>query len=206
MSVTSEWVSLGEAARIVGVHPATIRNWAERGDLPCRRTPGGHRRFRRADLRQWISTHPANPYTQEAQLFVQSTLGRTRLEITDRRKLASEDWYRKLSDAGREAVLAHGLQWMDGLIRHLAAPSAAGGMALAEEIGTAYGRLLRAESLSLSQALHSYFYFSDSLLDAVLEMAETNAGHAAIDWNDMLRQVHAFARQILLSMVEVYDR
>lgn len=205
MSPASEWVSLGEAARIVGVHPATIRNWAERGELPYRRTPGGHRRFRRTDLKQWIATHPAHPYTHEAQLVVQSALGRTRLEIADRRKLAGEDWYKQLSDAGREGMRQHGLQLMDGLIRHLAAPRETDGMAIAEAIGTAYGRLLRGENLSLSQALHGYLYFSDFLLDAVLEMAETNAGRAAIDWNDMLRQVHAFTRQILVSMIAVYD-
>lgn len=205
MSPSSEWVSLGEAARIIGVHPATIRNWAERGDLPFRRTPGGHRRFRRADLKQWISTHPAHPYTHEAQLVVQNALGRTRLEIADRRKLAGENWYRQLSEAGREGMRQHGLRLMDGLIRHLAAPREADGMAVAKDIGIAYGQLLRGESLSLSQALHGYLYFSDFLLDAVFEMAETNAGRTAIDWNDMLRQVHAFTRQILVSMIEVYN-
>lgn len=189
MSVTSEWVSLGEAARIIGVHPATIRNWAERGDLPCWRTPGGHRRFRRADLKQWISAHPARPYTREAQLVVQSALGRTRLEIADCRKPATDAWYHQISDAGREAIRQGSLQLMDGLIQHLSAPREAEGMAIAEGIGTAYGRLLRGENLTLSQALHGYLTFSDFLLDAVLEVAETDAGRAAIDWNDMLRQV-----------------
>ena len=55
MNEPSEWVSLGEAAQIIGVHPATIRNWAEQGELPFRRTPGGHRRFRRADLQQSLN-------------------------------------------------------------------------------------------------------------------------------------------------------
>ena len=46
----SEWVSLRQAAQMLGVHPATVRAWADKGELPSRRTPGGHRRFRRADL------------------------------------------------------------------------------------------------------------------------------------------------------------
>lgn len=205
MSPPSEWVSLGEAARIVGVHPATIRNWAERGELPFRRTPGGHRRFRRADLKQWIATHPAHPYPHEAQLVVQSALGRTRLEIADRRKLAAEEWYRKMSDDGREKMRQHGLRLMDGLIRHLVSPRESGGMALAKDVGVTYGRLLRGEGLSLSEAMHGYLYFSDFLLDAMLQMAETNAGRASIDWNDMLRELHYFTRQILVAMIEVYD-
>ena len=53
---TSEWVSLRQAADLLGVHPATVRNWADKGDLPSRRTPGGHRRFRKADLMQYAAT------------------------------------------------------------------------------------------------------------------------------------------------------
>ncbi|HLA43587.1 MAG TPA: helix-turn-helix domain-containing protein, partial [Aggregatilineales bacterium] len=46
----SEWISLGEAAKLLGVHPTTVRNWADQGELPFRRTPGRHRRFHRAAL------------------------------------------------------------------------------------------------------------------------------------------------------------
>lgn len=45
-----EWISLRHAAELLGVHPATVRIWADNGDLPSRRTPGGHRRFRKADV------------------------------------------------------------------------------------------------------------------------------------------------------------
>lgn len=45
MSDSSEWVSLRQAADMLGVHPATVRNWADKGDIMSRRTPGGHRRF-----------------------------------------------------------------------------------------------------------------------------------------------------------------
>jgi len=53
--------------------------------------------------------------------------------------------------------------------------------------------------------LRGYLYFSDFLLEAVLQMAEANAGRAALDWNEMLRRVNAFTRQILLSMIAVYE-
>ncbi len=205
MRSSSEWVSLGEAAKIIGVHPATIRNWAERGDLPFRRTPGGHRRFRRSDLKEWLIRHPPHPHAHEAQLVVQSALGRTRLEIADRHKLSEEAWYQQLSEAGREAMRQHGLRLMDGLIRHLTAPEDDTGLLMAREIGTVYGRVLRGENLSLAMALRGYLYFSDFLLEAVLQMAETNAGRAALDWNDILRRVNTFTRQILLSMIAVYE-
>jgi excisionase family DNA binding protein len=45
-----EWLSLREAADMLGIHPATVRQWADRNELPSRRTSGGHRRFRRSDI------------------------------------------------------------------------------------------------------------------------------------------------------------
>ena len=50
MNVESDWLNLGEAAELLGVHPSTVRAWADRGEIPVQRTPGGHRRFRQADL------------------------------------------------------------------------------------------------------------------------------------------------------------
>ncbi|MEV2278125.1 MerR family DNA-binding transcriptional regulator [Nocardiopsis sp. NPDC049922] len=39
-----------EAARIVGVHPTTLREWERRGIIRCLRTPGNWRMFRLGDL------------------------------------------------------------------------------------------------------------------------------------------------------------
>ena len=36
-----EWLSLSDAAEYLGVHPSTVRAWADKGDLPVHRTAGG---------------------------------------------------------------------------------------------------------------------------------------------------------------------
>lgn len=43
-------LSVHEVARILGCGESSVRTWADTGRLPCWRTPGGHRRFRRADV------------------------------------------------------------------------------------------------------------------------------------------------------------
>jgi len=42
-----------EAAEILGVSVPTAQKVLDRGDLPFRLTPGGHRRVRRRDVEQW---------------------------------------------------------------------------------------------------------------------------------------------------------
>jgi excisionase family DNA binding protein len=45
-----DWLTLGQAARFLGVAQSTIRKWSDQGRVPAFYTPGGHRRYRRADL------------------------------------------------------------------------------------------------------------------------------------------------------------
>jgi excisionase family DNA binding protein len=45
-----EWLTLGQAAKYLGVAQSTIRKWSDQGRLPAFYTPGGHRRYRRSDL------------------------------------------------------------------------------------------------------------------------------------------------------------
>ena len=75
----SEWVSLRHAADILGVHPATVRNWADSGKLPYRRTAGKHRRFNVKDLTDYIGTQ-GDLEPIELQVIIQSALGQTRMQ------------------------------------------------------------------------------------------------------------------------------
>jgi excisionase family DNA binding protein len=45
-----DWLTLGQAAKYLGVAQSTIRKWSDLGRLPAFYTPGGHRRYRRRDL------------------------------------------------------------------------------------------------------------------------------------------------------------
>ena len=50
-----EWLTLGQAARFLGVAQSTIRKWSDQGRVPAFYTPGGHRRFRRGDLETFLA-------------------------------------------------------------------------------------------------------------------------------------------------------
>ena len=50
-----EWVTPAEAADLLGVHPRTLANYADRGLVATTRlTVSGHRRYRLADLRALV--------------------------------------------------------------------------------------------------------------------------------------------------------
>src|SRR5262252_3339185 len=51
-----EWLTLGQAAKYLGVAQSTIRKWSDQGRVPAFYTPGGHRRYRRADLDKFLES------------------------------------------------------------------------------------------------------------------------------------------------------
>lgn len=53
-------LSVADAARVLGVVPATVRQMERSGRLPARRTAGGIRLFRREDVEGLAATRTAN--------------------------------------------------------------------------------------------------------------------------------------------------
>jgi excisionase family DNA binding protein len=49
-------MTLGQAAKYLGVAQSTIRKWSDDGKLPAFYTPGGHRRYRRGDLDAFLES------------------------------------------------------------------------------------------------------------------------------------------------------
>jgi len=59
-----EWLTLGQAARFLGVAQSTNRKWSDQGRVPAFYTPGGHRRYRRGDLEAFLAR--SGPGRQQA--------------------------------------------------------------------------------------------------------------------------------------------
>ena len=58
-----DWLTLGQAAKFLGVAQSTIRKWSDNGRVPAFYTPGGHRRYRRGDLESFLER--SGPSTRE---------------------------------------------------------------------------------------------------------------------------------------------
>jgi excisionase family DNA binding protein len=208
MSEQNEWVSLGEAADILGVHPSTVRHWADSGELPSQRTPGGHRRFRRRDLQQLASSQPGSGEMApaEAQLMMQSALGRARLEVSGG-QLEGQSWYDRLDEQARRTHRQLGRRLLELLMRYLA--DADDDSSLFEEVrqlGREYAVLSRDQNLSLADSVRAFLFFRDLLTDSVIQLAEMLSLHTPGDWGDRLRQVNSMTDELLLELIEEYEQ
>ncbi len=199
----NEWVSLRQAADILGVHPATVRAWADRGDLAARRTPGGHRRFRRADLEQYAQQH-SELHPTEVQVIIQNALGQMRLEVGGG-TLASVAWYEAMSAGTREKMRQQGRQLLEELRSYLAQGAPDSGLAAAIRIGKQYAQVLHDDGLTLPQAVRGFFYFNDFVFNSILTWQEITPPRNPAEWSRLLREVNTFTNTMLLSIVEYYE-
>lgn len=197
-----EWMSLGEVAKVLGVHPSTVRNWSDQGELPVHRTRGGHRRYRRSDIELWVKSHhaeaPADIWEVE-----QRALGRTRLHISDG-SLEKEVWYQKLDADAREQYRRIGRATLQSLLAFLAA-DAASASAEARALGFEYASQARRYALTPLDAARAFLYFRDTLLDSMLAVYESAGVSSPRVWSNMMRRFTAFTEDVMLTLLETLE-
>ena len=197
-----KWLSLREAAGLLGVHPGTVRIWSDKGLLPVYRTQGGHRRFKQSEVLLWANTSRKQQTLDPANV-VQAAIRNIRLQISEGR-LEAESWYQKLDETARTQYRQSAHALFQGLFNYLAADGD-GAASEAHSIGYEYASRARRYGLNTVDAARAFLFFRDALLQAVIQVyqeANVPSGHA---WGEILHKVNAFTDMILLHLLETYQ-
>lgn len=198
----TEWLSLSEAAEILGVHPGTVRNWSDQGVLPVHRTQGGHRRYVRKEIDLWLqSQRAAGP--SDLTMVAQTALRTTRVQISEGR-LNAEAWYAKLDEEAREQYRRSGRVLLQGMIDYLSSDER-NADAEAQALGFEYASRGRRCGLSASEAVHAFLFFRNVLMESMLSVYESASVHSPHAWGEMLRKTNAFTDGILITLLETYE-
>lgn len=188
-----EWIGLSEAAGLLGVHPSTVRSWADSGKLSVHRTAGGHRRF----IRSEIETLRRGPEASGAQFVIENVIGRTRLEVAEGR-LEDQAWYRRLTEPQREAYRDEShrlLQQVGELIETESSEES-------RQIGREYARISLDAGMSLVEAVEAFLFFRGFLMESINSLHEAQSGST---WTQFYRQASLFTDSLLVSIVESYQ-
>jgi len=154
-----EWLSLRQVADMLGMHPATVRLWADRNELPSRRTNGGHRRFRRTDIEARLRQEAERKPHPAAQILVQSILGRVRFAFTDG-TLKALPWYQHFNETAREAYRELGRRVLELFLRALNTGKVSDELRReAIELGSEYGSITSNSQVSVADAVRAFLYF-----------------------------------------------
>ena len=200
-----DWLSLRQVAEMLGMHPATVRLWADRNELPSRRTNGGHRRFRRADIEARLHQEQERKPHPAAQILIQSVLGRVRFAFTDG-TLNGLPWYQHFNDAAREAYRLLGRRLLELLLRALTDGNVSDELRReAIQLGTEYGSITSTSHVPVADAVRAFLYFRNIVDESVLQLAEVRGArdtHQDLPWAESLRQIQALTNELLPALIE----
>ncbi len=170
---STTWVGLGEASRILGIAPGTLRRWADDGRIPVFTTPGGHRRFSRTIISALLPvarTHRPALARLGASPERMARAYRSRGTVSS----AGRPWINGLPEAVREVFRARGREMVSLLLEHLDAAdadAAAESLRAASELAAAYGRESAAQGASLGEAVERFLWFRSPFVDELGALA-----------------------------------
>lgn len=206
LSNDETWLTLGEAAELLNVHPTTIRRWANNGDLPAMVTPGGHRRFAAADLARFARERSAlrnvNGY---AGLFATKALAYSRHADMSNRK---ENWLAHYDEEDRKRNRLWGQQLMGLTLQYLSSESdeeqSASILEDARRIGRQYAQFAKEHGMPLRVTLEASMFFRDSLIETALQLPETVNIRSEANVR-LLRRVNTLLNAVHLAVADVYE-
>jgi len=197
------WLTLSEAAQLLGVHPSTVRRWADDGHLCCMRTPGGHRRFLEEGLHQFLSLHQQDALVASRDALADMLIRRTRHEM-EREDIADEPWRTAFDRAERAARRESGRRLLGLAIRYTSRTT--GRQRVLEEgrgIGWEYGQDAAKRGLSLANTAHAMLFFREALVRAA------RPGPSSLrDGEDahIRRSLQEFLDAIFCAAMDAYER
>jgi excisionase family DNA binding protein len=161
---TKRWLSVGEARKLLGVAPDTLRRWADSGHIRSFRTPGGHRRFAPEDVGALLTGQDPAPADGEV---TRQALQRVRRRL--RHTPEPQTWYQGLNEAARNRLRLMGRRLLEATLdyctRRDRRPHLLKEMLL---LGEAYGQELATGSrLGFSSMIDAFVFQQRSVADSI---------------------------------------
>jgi excisionase family DNA binding protein len=202
----TDWLSLGPAARLLGVDADTLRRWADAGRIEAFTTPGGHRRFSRRSIDRLIAARSLASGASAVPLGATAE----RMAAAYRRRAQAQTRFRvtaSLDPAVREALRSDGRGLVDSLVRYLDSSDAVARSRIegeATELAVGLARRLAGAGVPLPDAVARFVVAREPLLDEIVRAARRRRLDA-----DRLAAVFADASSILdrllLAFIAAHD-
>lgn len=170
---TSDWISIREASALLGVAPATLRRWAEAGEVPAFATLGGHRRFSRAALAARLPGAAPTPPDL-------ARLGETADGVAQRYRsraggtAAAAPWLGSVPDSSRVQLREHGRVIAASLIASIEAigkRERAAALGAGIDVATDYGRIAGTLGATMRQTVATFLHFRRPFVEEMAAVA-----------------------------------
>ncbi|MEE8353727.1 MAG: helix-turn-helix domain-containing protein [Dehalococcoidales bacterium] len=167
-------VTISQASRLLGVSDATLRQWTDEGRLKAFITPGGHRRYAKADLRKLTSSQQRPLGVKDLVASLKSTAEAHR-EI-GRASFAGTSWYGRLDAVSQEQLADQGRRLLRLIERYIQEPAKREEtVELARKVGHENGTTLAGLGLALTESVEAFMLHREPIIKATTQLAKQKA-------------------------------
>lgn len=204
----TRWLTLSSASKLLGVHPATLRQWADAGKVPSYRTPGGHRRFRAEDIRTFLmqaSRSASAPEASTEEALFTTALVETRRDLKQSPP-SEQTWYSKFDEEGMTNQRMLGRSLFEKAIRYLTLPQQRESLIdEGRELGHAYAYSSLKYQISLFDTVRAFQFFRQKLLRS---LTSSDSGVRLTEEEDLQLRADfdAFFDEVLFGLIDTYER
>jgi excisionase family DNA binding protein len=188
---------------MLGVHPSTLRSWADKGRVPVHRTAGGHRRFLKQEIELWAEVHH-NAEPIQFEQIIQQTVRRTRLHIAEGR-MEKEPWYQKLGQGQLEMFRAASRRVLQTVVLFVTSSQPEMHEDDVKALGREYARMGRQAGWQLRDILEALQFFEEFMMESFFHQYEQAGVASAQAWGSMRRRVSRFMHLLILAIVDAHE-
>jgi excisionase family DNA binding protein len=196
-------VGISDASQILGVSEATLRQWTDEGRIKAFVTPGGHRRYSKEELENFLVSH-------ENLLGVKDLVGKLEKTAETHREIGaaflnSTIWYERMSADHKKLLAILGRQILDLMMTYMASPEKKTAVLVnAREIGHNFGDMLASEGVPLTDSVQAFISHRDPISHIISEMLRKKelVGPGVLAAMPLMEQVMDSA---LVSLVEAHQ-
>ena len=162
-------LSISEASQLLGVSEAALRQWTDEGKIKAFITPGGHRRYARAELKKFTSSQPRMLGIKDLAIELEET-ARQHREIAQA-SLKNTAWYNKLNEESQAHLADLGKRMLNLIIKYITEPSRREEtIRLIRDVGYDHGETLAKLELPLTDSVESFLLHRDPIMNAATHL------------------------------------
>ena len=197
-----EYFSLKVAAQKLGVHPVTLRRWAESGKIEAVRTPGGHRRFSSAEISRITQSPNASDSEAFSVQLSERALTSTREDLRD----LHAGWIDGIDERDKEEKRLLGRRLMGLLMQYVATDNGEEHEILEEArvVARIYAKSIVMSGISLKEALRATNFFRDHILESAVVLPEAARRRPEAN-QKMFRKLNSFLNEVQIVIAECYE-
>jgi excisionase family DNA binding protein len=197
-------LSISEASRLLGVSETTLRQWTDEGKIRAFITPGGHRRYSRVELQQFMGSQKRVHTVKDLVTELEHAAPLHR-EIAHT-LFSSTSWYKELDIESQQHLAAAGRRLLNLVIKYITEPPKRDEtVELVREVGCDFGETLAKLGLSLTDSIEAFINHRDPVVNAATHLMK---GREALNERaiEAIPLVSHIMDEVLVSLITAYEK